>query len=413
MWQIYQNTLNNIFKNEDIYMQMMIYYYNLIINNKLADIDYIKNNFHIKDSTYEIFNEYIVMTKNIGIFTLFNNIPDILHPLESDYYYNYGMYISFINPKYFKINNSDIIILKDNIWKHKMYFKPSYQQDISPYNINKKYLYINMKFFNYVLYKNYVILATNENKETYILDNNIVKQKNKNKWEVINNFKFENNKWLYVSLLRKINKEDLLNVFNEKITLEKNSYIYSYHKENTNQKRTFLSFENYCLADPYHIFYQENDMLYQYKYTLLKDITPINLSTDILSNNKLLELRKIKVKSLFKVLNENKMLEQNKNDVFSENLNYIKYYETNDLIWNNNRGKRLLHEILFKTSNFIDLRIYYFEFLNRMGFNYFIYNLGFYDKLNKYYGYEMGFSDFYEDIYKLISVKQIKFGELL
>ena len=76
-WEIYKKTLNSIFSTQEIYMKMIIYYYNLVIKEKLNDKNYIRKNYKI-DTDFSIFEEYILKTKNVGIFTIFNNIPDII-----------------------------------------------------------------------------------------------------------------------------------------------------------------------------------------------------------------------------------------------------------------------------------------------------------------------------------------------
>mgnify|MGYP003704699821 CR=1 FL=1 len=72
-----------------------------------------KNTKYIKD--INLFNELFLETQNLAIFTIFNNIPDIMHPLPNDIYMDYGCYISFIEPKN---KNDDIISLKHNIFKY-------------------------------------------------------------------------------------------------------------------------------------------------------------------------------------------------------------------------------------------------------------------------------------------------------
>ena len=158
-WEIYKKTLNSIFNTQEIYMKMIIYYYNLVIKEKLNDKNYIRKNYKI-DEDFSIFEEYILKTKNIGIFTIFNNIPDIIHPLEEDHYTNYACYLSFIKPR-FESNHKDIIILNNNIWKANKYEYPLFYQDKAPYNYRKKYVYMNIKYYDHEKYKNYLIIKQN------------------------------------------------------------------------------------------------------------------------------------------------------------------------------------------------------------------------------------------------------------
>jgi hypothetical protein len=43
-WLLYQKTLNNIYHNEEIFMNMILYYYKLIIKNKENNSEYIREN---------------------------------------------------------------------------------------------------------------------------------------------------------------------------------------------------------------------------------------------------------------------------------------------------------------------------------------------------------------------------------
>jgi hypothetical protein len=63
IWDIYNKSLKNIYYNEIIFMKMIIYYYTLIIKNKLNDQKYIKDNYNITEAKYELFNEYILTKK--------------------------------------------------------------------------------------------------------------------------------------------------------------------------------------------------------------------------------------------------------------------------------------------------------------------------------------------------------------
>jgi hypothetical protein len=52
---------------------MICYYYKIISENKLEDSEYIKQNYNL-NVKYGIFKKYILEDKNLGIFTIFNNI---------------------------------------------------------------------------------------------------------------------------------------------------------------------------------------------------------------------------------------------------------------------------------------------------------------------------------------------------
>ena len=398
-WEIYKKTLNSIFNTQEIYMKMIIYYYNLVIKEKLNDKNYIRKNYKI-DEDFSIFEEYILKTKNIGIFTIFNNIPDIIHPLEEDHYTNYACYLSFIKPR-FESNHKDIIILNNNIWKANKYEYPLFYQDKAPYNYRKKYVYMNIKYYDHEKYKNYLIIKVNSQKEIFSYENNVLKKKIGDNWKVINKSQMKNYDWIYACVLRKINKQDFLNVFNVKKELKEGTLLYSNHGEKKeNRKITFFSLiPNHQLQDPFEVFYKKGDEVYQYVCKLKKDISCINFSCDILSNNDL-----TKTVSLDKLIEDH---DYNKDYIYNGNLNYIHYNEKPKLIWKNNHTKRLLHEILYKSSNFYNYDIYYFDILNRIyGIEYMINTYGYYNKLNKFFEYEPGFDHFDEKYIEIIKINE-------
>ena len=402
-WLLYEKTLQNIYNNQKIFMNMVIYYYKLVIIDKHNNKEYIKENYSKQNiGHFDLFNEYIVETKNLGIFTIFNNIPDVIHPLTNDYYNNYGMYVSFINPGYFKKSDKDdILIFDNNIWKYSEYKYPFNYQDVAPYNKYKKYVYLNIKYFDNEKYKNYLIITVNRNKEVYIFDNDIIKKKNKYKWKIIDKKEITNTKWIYTSILRKINKEDMFNVFNVKYNINKNTLLYSHHQNNninTDNKITFFSLDkNNFLNDPYKIWYKKGDEMYRYIFKLTKDISTINLTCDILSNNKL-----SKTKSIDELIDNNEL---NPSNIYNGNLNYIHYNSDELKIWKNNKGKRLLYEIIFKSSNFV-IDIPYNKVLKMYDINNFIYSYGYYNKLNKYYNYEF-YSNNHNNELEFIKIEKV------
>jgi hypothetical protein len=400
-WDFYKNTLDNINNNINIFSQMIIYYYKLIIDNKLNDLKYIKVNYKL-DTKFTIFKKYILDEKNLGIFTLFNNIPDIIHPLEDELYMEYGMYLSFI-----KFNNDNIIIKKENLFKNNFYKYPFVYQNIAPYNINKKYIFLNIKYFKFNDYISYAILFITDNKNIYSYNKNILKKKEINEWKIVNNNINEFKNIIYVCILRPINKEDITNTFNSYYKINKDTQIYSYNEnkksindfsENTNNNLNWFSFnKNELLNDPFKTWYKKNDEVYLHYCLVLKNIKCLNLSIDILSNNKIKNTLDI---SDFLNNSTNK-----ENTIFNANLNYINYSKNN--IFKNNKGKRLLNEIYFKSSNFVISDKYYFDFLNKYNIYYIVNSYGYYNKLNKFYNYEIGFSnDFYSN--KFIKLNKIK-----
>jgi len=405
-WLIYQKTLKNIYHNQKIFMNMIIYYYKLIIINKENNQDYILKNSSKYNFNLELFNEYIVNTKNLGIFTIFNNIPDVIHPLETEYYTDYAMYLSFLKPSFFKKSeNDDILVLNYNIWKYNNYEQPLQFQFSAPYNKYKKYIYINIKHFDVEKYKNYLIIVVNDNKEIYIYDNNIIKKKEKNTWKIVN--EIINTKYIYASILRKISREDILNTFNVNKIIKKDSIVYNKRvKKTNNENLTFFSIDKKeNLYDPFKIYKSDNTP-YLYECKIKQDIDAVNLSCDILSNNKL----NINLTSIDKLLELDKFdsitVKEYSNYVYNGNLNYLFHKKSPKLIFYNNMGKRLLCEIIYKTSNFIKLDLFYFDVLHKYNIDIFINSYGFYNKLNKYYNYELAFHSFDPDIIEIVNISE-------
>jgi hypothetical protein len=399
-WDIYRKTLNNMYKTQETYMEMIIYYYNLVIKGKLNDKNYIRKNYKI-DVDFSIFEEYILQTKNVGIFTIFNNIPDIIHPLEENHYSDYGCYLSFIKPT-FASNHKDIIILNNNIWNENKYEYPMIYQDKAPYNYRKKYVYMNIKYYDHEKYKNYLIIKVNNKNEIFSYANNVLKKKIKDKWVVINKSEMKNYDWIYACVLRKIDKQDLLNVFNVSKELKSGTLIYSNHgKEKSEEKLTFFGTDpEHNLQDPFDVFYKKGDKIHQYVCKLKEDITCINFACDILSNNELTD-----TVSIDRLIEDN---DYNKDYVYNANLNYIRYNKNPKLIWKNNYTKRFMYEILLKSSNFINMKFYYFDILHsKFKIDYFINAYGYYNKSNKFFKYELGFYSFDKNLIEIVEDKEI------
>jgi hypothetical protein len=434
-WDIYyKKTLDNIHNNIQIFENMIIFYYKLLIINKLTDEKYIYQEYKKYIEDINIFKQLFLDNQNLGIFTIFNNIPDILHPLEEYIYMEYGSLISFINTSYFNKNNDDIIGLKKNIFKYDKYYYPLLYQDIAPYNYYKKYIYVNINYFDFKKYdnKNYCLLFITRNKNVYSYVNGIYKKKEKNNW-IINNYILKLEDLIYLTVLRKIEKKDIIQVFNVMYKIKKDTEIYSYHgqKRNTEPHWYSLKKDEY-LNDPYKIFYKENDILYRHNVKTLDNLECINLSIDILSNNNIKEISKVNQDNL-KIENIDELLDNiynskyinnksinnksinnksinNKyiNKIYNGNLNKILSKSDNDKIWKDNKGKRLLNEIINKSSNFYNEKLYYFKFLENYGFNTIINSYGYYEDLDKFYSYELGFNDISIKNIKLINVEEIK-----
>jgi len=366
-----------------------MYYYTIIIKNKLTDIDYIKENYKIKEANFDLFNEYILTTKNIGIFTIFNNIPDILHPLENETYLNFGSYISFIDPKFFKLKDDDITVLKYNILNVNHFNYPLRYQNVAPYNKHKRNVYINMKYYDYNNFDEYMLLKVDSNKNIYSYYDKVLKKKINGIWKPVNS-SLKNYKWIYVGVLRKMTKTDFLNIFNETKTLKKDSLIYSNRNNNKDTSENIYFFglnKNHNLHDPFLV---KNHPIYQYVFKVKKTLEVINLTCDILSNNKL-----SKSVSIDKLIEENS---KNNNLIYNGNLNYLNDYPDPEQIFYNNYSKRFFYEVLYKTSQFIHENFYYFKVLRKQySINEFINTYGYYEKYNRIFDYEFGIYNYDKD----------------
>lgn len=373
-WELnYSKTLEKIKNNIILFAKMILFYYKAIIINKENDYSFLKSQYNLSDD-YKFFQEQILEKKNIAIFTIFNNIPDCFHPLTKDIYYDYGCYISFIDPLFFNYSENNIIVKDNNIYNMDSFTRPIVNQDVAPYNENKRYIYINIKFFDFDKYKDYLLICIDKNKDMYIIQNSIVKKKRGKYYETINT---RPDNFVYINVLRKINRTDILNVF-DFYTIKKNTLLYSYHNKETHKEIYWFSLlENELLNDPYRIYYKDSDDLYKYTYITKNSIQCLNLSIDTFSKPE-------------------------------ENLNYIRSKKNDDAIWNDNRGKRLLNEIIFKSSNIIILSYYYFDFLSKYGIKEIVNSYGYYEKLNQIYSYEVGFQSNPNKYVKFKSIDKIK-----
>ena len=406
-WDIYyKKTLDTIHNNIRIFEKILIFYYKLLIIDKLEDREYIKREYTKYIEDINLFNELFLETQNLAIFTIFNNIPDIMHPLPNDIYMDYGCYISFIEPKN---KNDDIISLKHNLFKYQTYYYPLLYQDTAPYNYNKKYIFINIKYFDFDKYKkDYCIIFMTKNKDIYCYVNGIYKIKNKNKWNEINDFNIKQQKLLYVSVLRKISQQDIFNVFNKDYILNKHTKIYSYHGKKRDSHLYWFSLkEDEYLNDPYKIFYKQGDIMFKHICESTTDMKCINLSIDILSNNNINKTENID-DLLDNIYNKKNIDKKYTNKIYNGNLNKILSKSDINKIWTENKGKRLLNEIILKTSNFYNEKIYYFDFLEKYNINSIINSFGYYEKLDKFYSYELGLNDKSSINIKLIKTEEVK-----
>lgn len=404
-WDIYyKKTMDNILNNILIFAKMIVFYYKCIIINKENDIEFMRLQYKF-NYDFNIYKEYICDTKNIGIFSIFNNIPDYLQPLTDELYYDYGLYISFLDPTHFNYSNNNIIIKNDNIYnfdskKDIINYKKYYmvKQYKSPYNVNKKYIYINIKFFNYDKYKDYALIILTKTKDKYIIIDNIIQKYINDEYKNINE-KIDDilNNAVYISVLRKIDKTDILNVFNKSRVIKKDKLLYFYSWTDTKNYQAWFSLhKDEDLRNPFkNIKYDPGySKLYLYTCKIIKDIHVQDISIDILSNNKLNK----NVKDSYEFLNTiyNKNIE-NTTNIYNCNLYYFHdNKKTRNSMCLFNGGKTLIREIFYKTSKYriltnTDNYLNYSIFLSKYNITKMINSYGYYPKFDKFYSYELGF----------------------
>lgn len=365
-WNYYKNTLNEIQNIMEYYKKELIKYYSVHIHKRnIGEID--KN----------------VLNKNMAIFTYFNNIPNKFHPLPKYIYFNYSCYITFINPMHFNLNDEDIIVYDEILNKHTLNYK--FLQDKAPYNEYKKNIAINLKYFDIKRYlsKYYIIIYTDKSKLYHITKS-------------IPNIEGD---IIYVSILRRFKSKELEDVF-ESGTLTTDVELYSFNKKNNYDTVNWFSLKkNNMLNDPYNIFYKKGEEIYKYTAKLIKNVKYLNLSKNIFLKGH---------KNLDTLIDSN--VEKSYDDIYNGFINYINDYDDNNLIWKKNKGKRLFYEIIYKNSNFILNNIYFFDFLKTHGYILVKYSLGFYEKTNKFYDYEVGIDwDNANDFVKIIDISKVQF----
>ena len=431
----YGKTRDNIYKNIDIFGNMLILYYNFLLLNKENDIEYMKNNYHL-NYDFDIFKEYIIETKNIGIFTIFNNIPDIAHSLTEDMYFKYSPYVSFLDPSFFKMENKNIFILNNNIFEHgsnlnaKILYNIYYYSHIPSYNKYKKYIYLNIKYFNFKKYSDNLLIVIDKFKNVYSIQNNQIKQKklcyikkkkhglikevNLKKYEkqikeykwVPVDFKINFSNLVYICVLRSITSDDINNTFNKKRTIPQNTKLYTFTEDK--MSRWFTLFKEEYYLSPYFkdIDYKTRPKK-QNITTTDKDYICIDLTVNILSNNKL-----SKSEDMFDFVNtgytDNKIIydEKYKNKIFNYIIDYI--IIEND-IHTVQLNKRFLREIIYKTVSVNMPDIYFINFLKLYNIENFTYSYGYYDKFNKFFTSEVyiGANNFKLNLFNTITKQDI------
>lgn len=360
-----------------------------------------------------------VLGLNAAVFTYFNNVPDIFHPLTTVIYFNYISFICYIDPLFFcddkgfqhnvscaepNVNGiQDDIITYKSVLEHDLtsITKLFHMQDIAPYNKNKRQLAIHIRHFDISRYiKTHVVLCYTSlgrkivSVPEYGGDNINANANGEDVLDIKTNERI-----VYACILRKMEKNDLLKVFAME-TISKNTRMYSLHANKFDRTPNWYSFSpTDRLNDPFRLFYKPGDKNYKYCSVLLKSARFLNLSKCIFLKsapnnvNTLLTMTKKQLHN-FKARR-----------IYNGELNYIKYYPGND-VWYLNMGKRLLGELFFKSSKFNYGKHYYFDWLYKHNIDKIIYSYGYYEKFDKFYNYEIGFYN-PENWLKLESVTQI------
>ena len=331
-----------------------------------------------------------VQEKNAAIFTYFNNVPDVFHPLKDDIYYNYACYLSYIDPSFFRIKFNGHVIKHRNILKYKMYRYPLVKQYPAPYGKFKRSLSINIKYFclEDYLRKDYVILLYTDTRNKYII----------NPKDCVPEIK---GKIVYVNILRPFKSEELMDIYKMK-TIKKGTKLYSYHKRdkmyyNPKHIPSWFTFDpKYFGQDPYNVETKAGDPLVLFTWEVIKDFKAINLCQNVFMQGR-------GFRDFDKILTD-----EGNDDIYDGFMNFIEYNANGLAVLRGNRGKRLLKEIMLKSSNFDTFKIYYFDYLTAHGCDYLYYNPGFYQGINNYCGFELGLRDRPESRGKIIRSLKIE-----
>ncbi|WGH24606.1 MAG: hypothetical protein NHF92_00995 [Candidatus Shikimatogenerans bostrichidophilus] len=231
-----KNKYNVYFRNKYIifidyssYYKLKIYKLNFIIKfNNFINIEkdiIINNKIFIKilkTLFLNLNNKNILLKENNFFIKIYNNI---VYLISTDYNYYFLYYKLKINNKNY--NNNLYKISKKSLLIYLNIFR-NYNNDISIYIYNNKYLYINTK-------KTYYILKIKVIKKIYKFDN-LIKIKIKNFYSlIIDNKRILN---ILIKIYNIINKNNIINIINFKIykkviiILYKNKFIYIKKKIN-------------------------------------------------------------------------------------------------------------------------------------------------------------------------------------
>ena len=370
---------------------------------------------HIAPNTRENTRDKDVLGLNAAVFTYFNNVPDVFHPLSSVIYFNYISYISYIDPVFFSSDigglqpdtgdkKGDIITYK-TILDHDLtkISKLFHMQDTAPYNMNKRQLALHIRHLDVSRYlKSHVVLCytSSGRKLEYIPTINGNGNSNDKNTTGVNALKLmPDERIVYACILRKIQRDDFAKVFAME-TISKNTRMYSLHADKFDRTPNWYSFSpNDRLNDPFGLFYKPGDTNYEYCSVLQQTAPFLNLSKCIF-----LKSAPDNVNSLL-TMTKKQLHNFKGRRIYNGELNYIKHHAGDD-VWYLNMGKRLLCEMFFKSSKFLHGKHYYFDWLYKNGIDKIIYSYGYYEKFDKFYNYEIGFYE-PERWVNLVSVTQI------
>lgn len=398
---LYNNTIGNL-------KELFFYFFDETYKNTNSNYDKIRKNL---EKHFTDLHKIFFIDHNMYFHVYFNNLIKYCLPVPYDYV-EYSPYLTYRNKNTFykksNIDYFDKITNLDTI-QQRAYVKKK--------NVNVRNdeidLHIPLKYFNHTLFNNQYIFvigvqdivylckivdSTKTNLTIEVLYKRTIKNIDIEKykegvsfellmplWEETNNkIKIELDKIVYISVLKKLTKDDLFNCFG-KLNFTKDNYKYLFHNTGLEEtklidKPTFFYFLPFSASE---IYKMSNRKCFLMK--LKEDIPDIlDLTSSIITNNSFTQFlikRDLDTKKWISYDNL-KVLDYYKNKPiptkFDKNYKCITVQNTSLKDFLKTRpycdmaetiyysGRRKLQEILFKTRKYDLSKIYYYHFMKEL-----------------------------------------------
>lgn len=328
-----------------------------------------------------------VKNRNMAIFTYFNNIPARFHPLPSKLYETYTCYVSFIDPEYFGLSNQSIIEYEPET-VHCTRSSNLILQDTAPYGRFRRNLSIHRQHFNPEDFSDHAVLVETHDQAIYLQHDGQTWRKRDTEY-VKTTVPMPWADSIQIRTMRRFDSKELQRVFKTQI-VPKGTLLYSYHDvvREKQSLRWFGLAAKDTLDDAYGVWKRTGDVHYQHTSRVNTDISVWNLCKNVFMSN-----------GLAKYADVDRLLDGSaEQGIFDGFLNYIQHHNKRDT-WTRNQGKRLVWELFTKNGAFIfKLRDgFFYNFLVPHGIDCFLNSIGYYDRLDKFYGYELAFHRFDPD----------------